>query len=329
MKKILIYNIFIFIILFCLLEISVRVFNLSNLLGIDSNLIVKNSDPISYKPNIESTIFGKKVYTDKFGYRVPYKNYKYSGGKSFLILGDSTSYGVGVKEERTFIGALRKKFPNINFYNSSLPGHGLKDHIKIVSSIPQDLKIKKIWYFLNLNDIDYLFNSAIQNLEKEKKYKNKINLIQKLKTNNFLLELNYFLRSKSALYVYIKSILIDPSKIHFFRTYNNYIDSDNFEKYEKKLDEFLSKKIEGLDLTVFILPWEFQTREICKNKDLFLPQDLLIGYLKKKEIDFIDFSSYFCDKDNFEKMYLKFDPAHLSSEGHDLMEKLLINNNLL
>ena len=77
-----------------------------------------------------------------------------------------------------------------------------------------DLSLKKFFIFLNLNDIDGLINKEkIQNLN-EKNDKN-FNFSEKLKKNIILAKINFYLRSKSALYVYMKSLVIDPSKIHF------------------------------------------------------------------------------------------------------------------
>jgi hypothetical protein len=97
--------------------------------------------------------------------------------------------------------------------------------------------------------------------------------------------------------------------------------------YEKKLDEFLEIVGDNLDLSIIILPWEYQTRNNCINKDLFLPQDFISNYFKNKKLNYIDFSNDFC-KIEAKDMYLKFDPAHLSEDGHAFVESLIIKNNL-
>ena len=50
MKKIVFYNFFVFLFFLLFLEGTVRIFNLSNLLGINEDLIIKNSKPLAYKP---------------------------------------------------------------------------------------------------------------------------------------------------------------------------------------------------------------------------------------------------------------------------------------
>ena len=223
MKKIIIYNICFFFGIIFLLEISIRTLNLANLLGIKSD-IIKNSNPISYHPNMSSIIFGKKIFTDTYGFRVPEKNFKYKGNKKIFVLGDSTSYGVGVAEEKTFIGLIRKKYPNLNIYNTSITGHNIEDHISITRKFKTQLNIDKLIFFLNLNDINYGDVVKIQNL---KIANDKPNFINRLKSNYFLVKANFFLRSKSALYVYVKSVFTHPSERHFKMTYNFYKNSEN------------------------------------------------------------------------------------------------------
>ena len=325
MKKILIYNICIFFSLFLLLEISIRILKLANLLGIKSDIVIKNSNPISYYPNKSSIIFGKKIFTDEYGFRIPKKNFKYKGDRKILILGDSTSYGVGVAEEKTFIGLIRKKSSNLNIYNTSISGHNINDHIEIARKFKTNLDIDKLVIFLNLNDVVFQDEGTkIQNLNNDDEKKK---FIDKLRDSYFLGKANFFLRSNSALYVYVKSVLTSPSERHFKRMYNLYNSKINLINYEKKLDEFLEVAGDNLKLTVIILPWEYQTRNNCLNKDLFLPQDFISNYFKNKKINYINFSNDFCN-DKAKDMYLKFDPAHLSEDGHTFVESLIIKNNL-
>ena len=326
MKKIIFYNFFIFIFFLLFLEVLVRVLNLSNLLGINEDLIVQNSKPLAYKPKMKSVVFGKDVFTDSQGFRTPYTNFKYPAKKSILIVGDSTSYGVGVEEEKTFIGLIRKKFPEINIYNSSLAGHDINDHVLLLNKFENRINFEKVLYFLNLNDIDGLIDGKkIQNL-KEKNYEN-FNILEMLKKNIILAKINFFLRSKSALYVLMKSLATDPSKNHFYKTYNNYLVKNNLTKYSKRLDKIFLDFKKKDSISVIIIPWEYQTRNKCDNKDLFLPQKFLVDYFTKNKINYIDFSKNFCDQEDVKKLYLNFDPAHLSAKGHIFTEKLLLKYN--
>lgn len=326
MRKIFLYNIFLFLFLIFFLEGLVRLFNLSNLLGINEELIITNSKPLAYKPNMQSVVFGIDVYTDTYGFRVPSKKFNYSKKNSILILGDSTSYGVGVKEQQTFVGLLRERFPEINFYNSSLAGHNIHDHILLLEKLKNKIDFNEILYFLNLNDIDALSSKEkIQNLSNDNN--ENLSISEKLKKNSIFSNLNFYLRSRSALYVYIKSLVSDPSKTHFEKTYKNYLIENNLTLFEKNLDKIFLDLNNKYSISVIILPWEFQMRENCTNKNLFLPQKVLKKYFLKNKIDYVDFSKNFCEEENVKKLFLNFDPAHLSESGHIFTEKLLLKYN--
>ena len=326
MKKIVFYNFFVFLFFLLFLEGTVRIFNLSNLLGINEDLIIKNSKPLAYKPYMKSVVFGKDVYTDSNGFRVPSLNFKYSAKKSILIIGDSTSFGVGVEEEKTFVGLIRKKFPEINIYNTSLAGHDIYDHVLLLKKFENKLKFERVIYFLNLNDFGRLNNiEKIQNLSTNEN--RNLNILEKLKKNNILVKINFYLRSKSALYVYMKSLVTDPSKNHFDMAYKFYLNKKNLNIYAKKLNEIFFDFNKKYAISVVILPWEFQTRNNCNDEKLFLPQKFLKDYFSKNKINFIDFSNSFCEEKDVKKMFLNFDPAHLSAKGHIFTEELLLKYN--
>ena len=132
MKKIILIN-FLFILIFALLaEIFSRVLNLADITGVNSELITKNVDFFENSKNVRTKAFGETVYTDQYGFRVPYKNYLYKkDSSSFLILGDSTAFGVGIREEQTFILSYAynyDSFANEDTFISKLNEIGLLFH---------------------------------------------------------------------------------------------------------------------------------------------------------------------------------------------------------
>ena len=132
-KKLFFFNIITFFALIVSLEAIARIFHLADLAGISRNLIIVDKNIQMNAPNIEAIAFSKKVFTDKFGFRVPNKNFNYDeNNSSVLIIGDSVSFGVGVEEQNTFTGALRSNFKNLNFFNSSVSGYHLKIYPEIV-----------------------------------------------------------------------------------------------------------------------------------------------------------------------------------------------------
>ena len=312
-----------FVIIFFLilaLELTSRLLNLSSLGGMDSKLFYEKEGHHYLVPNTEGLVFKSKIYTDKNGYRVPNKKFKYSDLKSVFIIGDSTTFGNGVLEKNTFVGHLRKNFVEINFINSAVPGYQVKDYSVNLKNIKKFNDVEKIIYIITLNDV---FGSS--NVVDVKKNKTKddesfgkfTNILKNIKIIN---KLNFFLRNKSYLYMYVKGIFSDPSK----RWYKNV---DKFYK-ENKINHLL-KYIEDLseiktkDLYVITLPYEYQTRN-CTDKNL-TPQKKIHTLLHNNKINYYDFTKYFCNSDNPKDYFRKFDPMHLSSRGHKFVYNLIKN----
>ena len=325
-KKVFLFNIIIFFIFVSSLEVIARILHLADLRGVNSNLIIFERDLHVNATNIESSVFSKKVFTDKYGFRVPKKNFNYKNkNSSILILGDSVSFGVGVEEKDTFVGMLRNEFKNFNFFNSSVSGYHLKHYPKIVNKNKNLDQLSEVVYIFTLNDIS--FKKTIFNLEDEIK-KNKVDknikFFNKLKTNIYLKKINFFLRSKSVFYMWIKGIVTKPSERHFYYTYPIYQDtiavkglSNEIKKLKKITEE------NNFKLSVIILPYEFQTRLENCNKNFLQPQNIVKDILINLNIKFYDYTKSFC---NFEKpslLFLKYDPVHLSPQGHGLVFNLL------
>ena len=321
MKKIISINLLIIIIIILFLEIVSNKFKLSNLMGIKSGLIyIKDGSHFLY-PNTTGLIFNEKVFTDKFSFRVPRINFKHDdNNKGVFILGDSVAFGNGVKEQDTFIGLLRSKFKYLNFYNNSVPGYQLKDHVRNINTVKDFKNVNKIIYILTLNDIYetsnvITINDGIQN-------KTKFNEgAFSLRNNKILLKLNFYLRDKSYLYMLIKGLGTDPSKRWFLNVLDQY-KKQNFDSFRKDIKKMkmISKKIET-KFYVIILPYEFQTRN-CSNEILF-PQNNIIKILDNLDVKFEDLTKYFCKQIKPKELFYKFDPMHLSKEGHMLVYNLL------
>lgn len=316
MKKIIIINFFTILAIIFFLEFISNFFKLSNLMGIQSGLIYEKDSRNFFKPNSEGILFNEKVIIDKYGFRVPSKNFKYFNKENVLILGDSVAFGNGIKEHETFVGLLRKNFRSKNFLNSSVPGHQMKDHVKSILLIKKFQNVKKVLYFFTLNDV---YNSSnVQNLKDQTNEAS-----YNLKKIKFLNEINAFLRNKSYLYMLIKGIGTDPSKRWFLNVYKKYNNDDlsNIEKQFIFLDNF--SKDSNINFIVIILPYEFQTRDCTEN--ILKPQKKIANILNKNKIFFKDFTNVFCNQKKPKRNFYKFDPMHLSRNGHELVYKTLID----
>ena len=305
----------IFIIL--ILEVVINFFNLSNLLGVQKDLIYNKNTSHYLMPNASGNVFGVKIFTDNNGFRVRESNYKYIGKKNIYIMGDSTSFGPGVKEENTFVGLLRVKNLNVNLYNNSVLGYQINNHILNLDKINHFGDVDKIIYFYTLNDV-FKSTNVVDANEQRRNISEGTFALREIKMLNFL---NKYLREKSYLYLYIKGIATDPSKrwyssISFFYKKNNI----NYMMNElKKINNF-SNKINA-EFFIVVLPYEFQTRE-CLPKDL-IPQKKMVKIFSDLKIKYIDLTNAFCELQKPSDYFLKFDPMHLSSKGHKLVYNLI------
>lgn len=319
MKKLIVINFLITFLILLLFEFTIRVFNLSNLMGIDSKLMFQRNENHFMTPNSSGLIFDAKVYIDNNGYRVPSKSYKYEGSKNVLFIGDSVTFGNGVLEEETFVGKLRKDFPKINFINTSVPGHQIRNYEKKINIFSEFKNVEKVFYIITLNDIYSSSNISNYYNEKISEQKRQENFWVRLRKINIIGKINSSLRDKSYLYMYIKGKFSDPSK----RYYKN-IDKFYRENSISSLSNFvdLLKKRLNVELYIITLPYEYQTRE-CKEQDL-VPQDKIKEIMdKKKEIKYFDLSLQFCNTYEPKKNFIKFDPMHLSLYGHNVVYKFL------
>ena len=132
--------------------------------------------------------------------------------------------------------------------------------------------------------------------------------------------MNVYLRNKSYLYMFIKGVASDPSKRYFEYVKNYYMEKKIYKKesgYFLKLRKLSEAK--NIELTVLIIPYEYQTRKNqCSGKNLE-PQLKITNMLKSLKINYIDYTSLFCNNKNPKKLFYKFDPMHLSEEGHNLI----------
>ena len=312
MKKLFFFNFIIIIFFFFTLEILLRLFSSINELGFDENLIDLNSKIKVHNKNIESKVFGKKVFIDNYGFRVPSLNYNYDkkNSRSILILGDSVSFGAGVEEKDTFVGLLRTKNPKINFYNSSVIGQNTKDHLNLLKIYNNSIGFEEVLLIYCLNDI-----IDISGILTRKEF---------YKKNYILSKLNTYLRNKSYLYIFIKSKFTDPQKRYFDYIEPIYKNPDSF-KYSNNLFEKIKEfSVEyNKKITIIILPYEYQTRkEKCLEKNLF-PQLFLKSIFSKNNLEFQDLTIEFCNQSNPSKLFLKYDPGHLSEYGHNFVFNFL------
>ena len=325
MKKIFFINIFTIIFIIFFLEILVRMFNLSGLQGYDKNLFYIENDITFAKPNTELKIFGKISKTDSNGFRIPLNNYLFDKNKkSTLILGDSVSFGVGVEEKNTFVGLLRGKENNL--LNSSISGHNLESYLYLLKKYneSQNIKFEKTVIILCLNDIVPFQGVISKNNNKQQIKKN--NFFEKNANDNLAMKINIFFRERSALFVFLKGLFTNPSKRHYDIMANLYDNKQNLKILKSqlsKIDHY--SNVSNIDINFVLLPYAYQVNNSC-NENLMKPQKEINRIFKEIKSPLYDYSKKFCNEANKSKLFLPYDPVHLSLSGHKFVSKILIND---
>ena len=327
MKKIFFINVLVIILIIFILEIVVRTFNLAGLQGYDKNLFYIENGITLAKPNTELKIFGKYSKTDSNGFRIPLNNYFFDKNKkSTLILGDSVSFGVGVEEKYTFVGLLRGKGNNL--LNASISGHNLESYLYLLKRYndSDNIKFEKTVIILCLNDI-VPFQGVISK-NSNKKQAEKKNFFEKNINDNLATKINIFFRERSALFVFLKGLVTNPSKRHYDLMANLYDNEENIEILKSQLSKIDNySNVSNIDVSFVLLPYAYQINNDC-NENLMKPQKEINRIFKNIKLPIFDYSKKFCNETNKSKLFLPYDPVHLSLLGHKLVSKILINDKI-
>ena len=92
------------------------------------------------KPNMKRKVrvWSNAVVThEAYGVRKTYTKGK--GSISFLTVGDSYAYGVGVSDDQTWQSCLSKNFPSFKFVNAGVPGYGTAQSILRAQSLKHNI----------------------------------------------------------------------------------------------------------------------------------------------------------------------------------------------
>ncbi|HEY0322594.1 MAG TPA: SGNH/GDSL hydrolase family protein [Pyrinomonadaceae bacterium] len=305
-----------FLLLVLFLEAGTRILKPEiNFQDTERSLLRDNAygDTYGWKPNATGICFGKRVYTDEFGFRkmTSPQNYK----ESWLILGDSVTFGVGVETKDTYAQLLQDDHPEIRAWNTAVIGYNARNYRDVLYHLTQGQQgitnLKRVLLFFCLNDVD-----LGQALGKDLDYQPG--------QNGYAETLLSFLRRNSKFYMLLKNTVSDRSKFYFNHDYQFYTGgSGNFLETMSIYDEmnrYLQSR--NIELTVVILPYEYQLR--TKEEKNLLPQKLLTAYFKEKGIQYIDAYDYFARSGGDAKEdYLYADFGHFSKKGHRAVFNLL------
>jgi lysophospholipase L1-like esterase len=271
-------------------------------------------DSYGWTPNASGISFGRRVTIDEFGFRRLTAPQDYTS--SWLVLGDSVTFGVGVDVENTYVQLLQNNLSTVKLWNTSVIGYDMLNHRQVVNRFvleSQDIpNIKRVLLFFCLNDVDLQYPDTAKRSRFEDL------------TSNYIDKGFYFLSSNSKFYILMKNVVSDRSEFYFWHDYQFY--KDPGKKYTDAMN-ILDKintdlRQRGIDFTVVILPYEYQLR--AKEEQRLLPQQLLAARFKEKGIAYIDTYTHFERTGGDPKAnFLYSDFCHFSSRGHQLVASAL------
>lgn len=280
-------------------------------------LIRKNAfgNTHGWTPNASGVSFGKRITIDEFGFRRLTAPENYTS--SWLILGDSVTFGVGVDAEDTYIQLLQNDLPTVKLWSTAVVGYDMLNHRDVINRFVIESQgipnVKKVVLFFCLNDVDLQYPDPDR----------KVSRFEYL-TSSSVDKVLLFLRSHSKFYLLMKNVISDRSKFYFWHDYQFYKDAGK--KYTdamKILDEInTTLRMRNIDFTIIILPYEYQLR--TKEEQHLLPQKLLTAHLKDKGVPYIDTYAYF-ERSGVDqkKNFLYADFCHFSKRGHQLVASIL------
>ena len=115
-------------VLLVLAELGARwAFPQANTADTDRALFDLRGDLVRWHPRASGTSFGRAVHIDEFGFR-DLGEAPTTPSESWLLLGDSVTFGVGVDARDTFAGRLQAAYPSVKIWNTAVVGYSLEDY---------------------------------------------------------------------------------------------------------------------------------------------------------------------------------------------------------
>ena len=270
-----------------------------------------------WKPMAQGTSFGAPCQIDELSCRVVGQSE--SPTRSWLVLGDSVAFGVGVDGTKTFAGLIQAACPNVRVLNSGVCGAGGREQFTVSKRLIDSVTppIDRISLFYCLNDIGEIeFDEQELGISARALHpENRPGLVKSLVE---------WVRSRSKLYVLLKGLLTDPPTRYF---------QWELEKYRRWTPETpgdvasilkIAELAQGkqIEFQVFLLPYVAQYGS--PNDDAWLPQQKMTAYLLANNIDVVETRHWF-EGSEMKSHFLFADGCHFSEKGHQLVFEQLMD----
>lgn len=290
-----------------------------------------------FKANIDGILFNKKFFTDERGFSTKDAAARpaESKGPAILVLGDSVSCSVGVEAKESYPFLLEKRLKNHSIINTSCMGYWIKDYADVLEYSAERLDFEGVIVNICLNDFVPASQQMIRSyLDNTGKAGNLVaNPIGRffIYLNDSIFNLNSFMRSHSSLYLLLRGIFYDTSKVGFLVEGSEYDRSQTREAIREglaSLKNLAEKKHKWI--IFFVLPFEYQLRQSYSidDGDILKPQRTIAGIAGKESVLLVDlypgFKRYLSETGTkSSKLYLSYDPMHFSPKGHRVLSDIV------
>jgi lysophospholipase L1-like esterase len=312
-------------------ELAVRAFSTVALLGNSRNLFAAGVYGTSNgnAPNVEASSFGKLVYTDEYGFRVPKGGVPgdVAGRQAILILGDSVGFGPAVEEAETLAGRLRAWFPDWLVYNSSVIGYTTRDYRNVVEAfLPRHPEVKAVVLVYCLNDVSAVSAQNIDRyLKQETQGAPERNLTETLRSFTLLSDANDYLRSRSKLYLFLRHHVLRTAT-RDWRAVSQLYSAEHSADVEQSVRDiaWIGAILEqrGIPFVVVLAPFEYQLRS-PEDPETQIPQRIVGELLSKAGVAYVDSRPHFDAAVPSADYFLGYDPMHFSALGHRVMAEVV------
>lgn len=252
------------------------------------------------------------------------KDLDISKNKRILILGDSFTFGLYLKDEHTYMDKLQKKFSRFYLVNSSTPGWGLEDYNLFLKSFCSQIKPEKIIIILNDGDLGRIRKKAIYIAPTALKDKN---FFYKFLIENFMLVA--FLRDN--LYKLKKTLFLKKNNLPGPSLKDTSIKFDLKETLEIVRDAkkiFFQIKDQSLkckaELNIIYLGWGSKKKDIDLAKyptQYFIKEEKKFFY--KNSIKFYNNSKSLLEVHNNKNKYIIKNEGHPNEMGAQMIYESL------
>ncbi len=269
-----------------------------------------------------------KTCTDDFGFRKSCKEDKKNNKNNLVIIGDSTTEGLGLNYDKTFAGMLNS-YSEKNIINMSVTSYSPIIYLKKIQYyIDNGLKVDEVFVFIDISDIDdetYYFKCKNSNsvCVKNLKKVSDINRIKVEEKNFFPLYEEIKIKTKEIKRKIKPKVYIYRKNYH--RSHWTYSENtpkitegiENAKTHMEELYEYLKNKNIPISIAVYPIPGQIlhdvETskqvkiwKEFCTNRCKHFINLFPIFFKEKNKLS---------DMDIIKKYYLKND-VHFNELGN-------------